>query len=1038
MVPVLLNIWGVIMFLRLGWVTGQAGGWGATAVVLLSNVVTGITALSLCAICTNGEVKGGGAYYLISRALGPQFGGSIGVVFFFAQAVATSLYVVGFCESLIDLYADNKAGNTMTGDILNDIRIIGIIVCIVLLAVALVGVSWYAKTQVGLLVLLVVSIISVFIGAFFPSVPDEDDNAAAGFLGLGRGSVETDAIYSVDVDSKRDWEFFGVLSIFFPAATGIMAGANMSGDLARPSVAIPRGTLWGIFVTCLTYLALVWVLAAACVPCAGQYCGDITATVGTASVTYKFGSTAWVEFVTANDAVPTGGLIFNKLIMAQMSIWSPLVYVGVFAATLSSALASLVGAPRILQALARDRLFPFKALSYFGQLDSTKPKGHAAAGGGSAANGAAAPVVPSAVAEDLDNVAEDDELTGESPEPKRAYFLTFFIACGCVLIGKLDIIAPVISNFFMISYAMTNYACFAVSMADTPAWRPSFKYYNKWLSGFGALLCLAVMFAFDWANSLVSVLLCAALYKYLDWKDPPKNWGPASDANRYIAAVRAMYKLRQVRTDRSGNQHIKNYRPAILVLADDPRSDAGKAMVSFVAKLYKGRGMALIAQVLQPGQLPGLDEYALAAASQQRQRNQKLLDRAVVGYTEQQGGESGSSEMDGPAPIGSAAGVGQYGKQGAHLVAQSGLSALALTQAQREGLYAEVVVAQSLREGVHMLLQVGGLGILRPNCLLFNFPEEWHMLSPAHAGKPETREFVQQFEGAMLDGVHAQRALMVLRDPRCMFNDAYMLKPLRRGLAGAAKEKAAHSELTSPNAPGVTKTIDVWWLGDEGGLAVLIPFILQRNEQFVDHVLRVFTTGTPDARDNDATMAAQERSLKLSTLLAKLRFESEALSLKCDLSGLSDDTVREFNQLITGLLPEPEPSQADQAARAPPAPADGSAAPDVASPAEVTANPTQAPEQAQQHGEPLFEVDDDELGTDLMRVLQLETRRQLRSAELIRQHSSQANVVFIVAPAMRRHLPVGLYMAWLEVLSAQLPPTVLIRGNGLPVVTLAT
>ena len=244
----------------------------------------------------------------------------------------------------------------------------------------------------------------------------------------------------------------------------------MSGDLKNPSEDIPKGTLRGIVVTYITYVALLWIIGLSAVRCADGKM-DICK----------------MSEVTA-DNLPTGGLLYNKLIMESMVVWGPLVYIGVIAATLSSALASIVGAPRILQSLAADGIFPWPALDFFA-------KGH-----------------------------------GAGNELIRGYILTFVVATACCLIGQLDIIAPIISNFFMISYATTNYACFAASDTQSPGWRTSFKYYNKWLSLFGAILCVVAMFAMGWQMSLVAVFIGGGLYTYLWRLDPETNWGPAGEA----------------------------------------------------------------------------------------------------------------------------------------------------------------------------------------------------------------------------------------------------------------------------------------------------------------------------------------------------------------------------------------------------------------------------------------------------------------------------------------------------------------------------
>ena len=153
----LLNIFGVIMFLRLPWTVGQAGILLTLVIIFISNVVTTITTLSMSAICTNGEVKAGGAYYLISRSLGPRVGGPIGVMFSLGQAVAVALYVIGFCETVVLLSSD-----PITGDEMNDIRVYGIMVVTVLLIMAYIGTGWVINLQIGLLALLVGSILCVF------------------------------------------------------------------------------------------------------------------------------------------------------------------------------------------------------------------------------------------------------------------------------------------------------------------------------------------------------------------------------------------------------------------------------------------------------------------------------------------------------------------------------------------------------------------------------------------------------------------------------------------------------------------------------------------------------------------------------------------------------------------------------------------------------------------------------------------------------------------------------------------------------------
>ena len=181
-VSCMLNIFGVIMYLRLGWVVGNAGIIGAVAIILLSGCVTLLTTLSMSAIATNGQVKGGGAYYLISRSVGPAIGGSIGILFTVGLCIAVSLYVIGFCDSILEVMGtqgnvggvmysvipgfSEMAGNSITGCYVNDIRLLGVILCTILIIMAVIGIGWVIKLQLFLIALIFATILSFLLGTF--------------------------------------------------------------------------------------------------------------------------------------------------------------------------------------------------------------------------------------------------------------------------------------------------------------------------------------------------------------------------------------------------------------------------------------------------------------------------------------------------------------------------------------------------------------------------------------------------------------------------------------------------------------------------------------------------------------------------------------------------------------------------------------------------------------------------------------------------------------------------------------------------------
>merc|ERR1719228_2110541 len=269
--PCLLNIWGVMLFLRLTWVMGQCGIVQGLLVMTLCNVVTTITAISMSAVSTNGQIKGGGVYYMISRALGPEFGGAIGLMFTLANSIAVSMYIVGFAESLLDCLQEYVPGwsGMVDQDLsfrLNDVRIIGSATLVLIMLLGILGMDWVTRVQKFLLVLLICSQLDFVIGSFL-SKPLQ--TSAKGFTGW---SLET-ARENLGSNYEDGQSFFSVFAVFFPAVTGIVAGANMSGDLKDPASAIPKGTLGAIATTYVTYLLYGLVVSFVYLPAAS---GNVT------------------------------------------------------------------------------------------------------------------------------------------------------------------------------------------------------------------------------------------------------------------------------------------------------------------------------------------------------------------------------------------------------------------------------------------------------------------------------------------------------------------------------------------------------------------------------------------------------------------------------------------------------------------------------------------------------------------------------------------------------------------------------------------
>jgi len=371
--------------------------------------------------------------------------------------------------------------------------------------------EWITRVQTVLLVLLICSQIDFVIGSFLPWSVEEQ---ARGFTGW---NYET---FSENLQPHyKDQTFWTVFSVFFPAVTGITAGANMSGDLEDPAQAIPTGTFLAIAITYATYLVY------------GAMIGSVYLTHASGSVVeyiFTYNGTGagedMLNYYDCDSDLRNGscqfGTVNDQQTMATISVTGFLIYGGCFAATLSSAIASLVGAPRVLQALAKDKLYP--GLEMFG-------KG-----------------------------------SGKNDDPVRGYIFVFCVAVICILIGDLNIVSGLLSNFFIASYGLINFSSFHASITKSPGWRPSFRFFNPWLSLLGCILCIAVMFLMDYTTAILTFLIICFLYFCIHYRKPEANWGSSTQAAIFVNALKSVQTL----TDTP--EHVKNFRPKILVLSGNP------------------------------------------------------------------------------------------------------------------------------------------------------------------------------------------------------------------------------------------------------------------------------------------------------------------------------------------------------------------------------------------------------------------------------------------------------------------------------------
>ncbi|XP_074546621.1 solute carrier family 12 member 2 isoform X2 [Halichoeres trimaculatus] len=908
LVRCMLNIWGVMLFIRMSWIVGQAGIALSCLIVAMATVVTTITGLSTSAIATNGFVRGGGAYYLISRSLGPEFGGSIGLIFAFANAVAVAMYVVGFAETVVELLAGVDA--IMTDEI-NDIRIIGTITVILLLGISVAGMEWEAKAQIFLLIVLITAIINYFIGTFIPFKSKEQ----YGYFGYD-GVI----MWENMGPNFREETFFSVFAIFFPAATGILAGANISGDLADPQLAIPRGTLLAILITGIVYLGVAVSTGSCIVRDASGSLNDTLSSqfINCTDAACKFG----YDFSSCkSDKSCKYGLHNDFQVMSLVSGFGPIITAGIFSATLSSALASLVSAPKVFQALCKDNIYP--GLSMFA-------KGY-----------------------------------GKNNEPLRGYILTFGIALAFILIAELNVIAPIISNFFLASYALINFSVFHASLANSPGWRPSFKYYNMWVSLAGAILCCVVMFVINWWAALLTNVIVLGLFIYVSYKKPDVNWGSSTQALTYHQALTHTLHLSGV------EDHIKNFRPQCLVMTGYPNSRP--ALLDLVHSFTKNVGLMLCGHIRTGYRRPNFKDLLTDQARYQRW----------------------------------------------------------LLKNETKGFYTPVF-AEDMRQGTQYLLQAAGLGRLKPNTLVLGFKNDWRdgdMMNVETYISMIHDAFDFQFgavilrlkEGLDVSHIQGQDELLSSQEKSSGMKDVIVSIDTSKD-SDADSSKPSSKATSLQNSPAIQKdkksptvplnvsdqrlleasqqfqkkqgkgTVDVWWLFDDGGLTLLIPYLLTNKKRWKDCKIRVFIGGKINRIDHDRRAMA--------TLLSKFRIDFSDITVLGDINTKpKKEHVAAFEEMIEPYRLKEDDMEQEAAERL-------------------------------KNSEP-WRITDNEL--ELYRA---KTNRQLRLNELLKEHSSTANLIVMSLPLARKGaVSSTLYMAWLEALSNDLPPIILVRGNHQSVLT---
>ncbi len=455
------TILGAILFLRFGYAVGHQGFLGVLGIIFLGHMVTIPTAMAVAEIATNQKVQGGGAYYIISRSFGLNIGSAIGIALYLSQAISVAFYVIAFSEAFDPMI---RFLHYEIGTPLIDKRWIGLFsMSILALLILTRGANIGMKALYFVVTLLFTSLLFFFLGK----------------------PTEAEHTFALNVQIRNPDSFFYVFTIVFPAFTGLVAGLGLSGDLKNPSKSIPRGTLWATLAGFVVYILVAYKLSASASP---------------------------------------QELASDQLIMGKIALWGPIIPIGLAAASLSSALGSIMVAPRTLQAMGYDMVFPGAGLNRW--LSKGKEK---------------------------DN------------EPTNAGLVSVIIAFVFVAFGDIDFVAQIISMFFMVTYGVICLISLLEHLAADPSYRPTFK--SRWyLSLLGAITSFWLMFKMNTPYAILSLIFMGGIYMTVSgYKRKEKGL-----VNLFRGVIFQLSRQLQILAQRADREDLnEHWRPFTICVSQD-------------------------------------------------------------------------------------------------------------------------------------------------------------------------------------------------------------------------------------------------------------------------------------------------------------------------------------------------------------------------------------------------------------------------------------------------------------------------------------
>ncbi|XP_027199641.1 solute carrier family 12 member 2-like [Dermatophagoides pteronyssinus] len=925
-----LNIFGVMLFLRMGWITGNAGILGSIGIVLISTLLTFCTTLSMSAICTNGEIGTGGIYYMISRSLGAEAGSMIGIIFSLANAVLVSLNLVGAAETTVELM--KSANITITNNIENDTRIYGIIFLIIVAIIPLIGMDWEAKAMFVLLIILIVAIGNYLIGTFLPQT---DVQISSGNLGW------KPEIFMLNLYGQYHNTLSEIFAVFFPSVIGIFAGASMSGDLRDPNAAIPKGTFLAILTTSSVYSILILFLGFTVLPHATGNLDDMQ------NITYPPNFSC----IHSDDGCPNG-LINDYQTMTLSAAWGPLIYAGIYAATISSALGSYVCAPRIFQALCEDKLFPY--IHYFA-------KGY-----------------------------------GKNNDPRRGYVLTFIISLIFIMIGQVNSIAPIISNFFMASFCLVNVTCFHASFVGSPSFRPTFKYYNKWISLITGLICVVIMFYLDWISAIITVIVMCLIYFYISKKGPDVNWGTSTKGHVYNNALFSALRLTHTK------DHVKNFRPSILLLTGNP--SARIPLVEFANNITLHRSLLMIGHIVDY-EIPNNTREKVIESQYEWMSKRKIKGFYLL--------LEASSLTNGSKIMSQVAGLGLklspnivmmgYKSSWHDCLVEDLLDYYNVIRTTHEMSLGIIILR--IQEGLDYADFFGPLrhSIIDMDDLTTNTADNNNITNTNSNGNMNIKLFQipeknddDDDDDDVDNNPHCldekiSKTTICLERRLSNTIQSIQQSQQQRILAKKNFEKMknliprdaieAINQFSDKQKPG---PIDVWWLTEDGGLTLLIPYLLNVSYKWSDCSMRIFCL----SKNADNIESIKQNMMELLKQ-QRIPFKELTIIPESELNP-SEESKSIFRSMIEKFMNKNDST--------------------------TTATTTTTRNMAK-----VTKID--------LTKYETMTNKYLDIRDLLTLHSKSSTLVVMTLPLPHRDIVAPLYMAWLETITKDMPPFLFVRGH---------